>query len=103
MTIYLDMDFKCHVENDGTMLAIETEIFDGKCRAFIEGYRYVPEGKTWTRWDGVVFTGEMIVPYQPYEHLAEAQKLYEEAMAEVQAQLEDMKSALEILGVTVDE
>lgn len=100
MIIYLDMDFKCHVENDGTMLAIETETFDGKCRAFIEGYRYVPDGETWTRWDGVVFTGEMITPCRPYEGLEEAQEAYEEAMAEAQAQLEDMRSALDILGVT---
>ena len=26
-TIYLDSDFKCHVSNDGTMLAVETDFF----------------------------------------------------------------------------
>lgn len=100
MKIFLDNDFRCYTENGEGLREIDVSFFDGKCRAFIEGYRYVPDGETWTRWDGVEFTGEMIAPYQPYEHLAEAQKAYEEAMAEAQAQLEDMRSALDILGVT---
>ena len=41
-TIYIDLDYKCHPTNDGTMVAIETDYFDDKCDAFIEGYRFVP-------------------------------------------------------------
>jgi hypothetical protein len=40
MTIYIDKEFKCHVENDGTMSAVEAPFFDGKCDTFIEGYCY---------------------------------------------------------------
>lgn len=100
MKIYIDNDCVCHTVNDGTFRPFDVPFFDGKCRAFVEGYRYVPDGEKWVRSDGVEAMGEMIVPYQPYEGLAEAQKAYEEAMAEAQAQLEDMRSALDILGVT---
>ena len=37
-TIYIDADFRCHAADDGTMKAVETAFFDGKCDAFIEGY-----------------------------------------------------------------
>ena len=38
-TIYIDSEFKCHVSNDGNMSAVETNFFDGKCDAFVEGHR----------------------------------------------------------------
>lgn len=66
MTIYLDSEFICHLTDDGTMTAIETDDFDGQTDAFIEGYRYVPEGETWTRSDGVQFKGLMIAPAKNY-------------------------------------
>ena len=78
-TIYIDSDFKCHTSNDGTMTAVETDFFAGKCVAFIEGYRYVPSGESWTRSDGVVFTGEMVTPWKPYDELDSAQREYERA------------------------
>lgn len=77
MTIYIGADFKCHVSNDGTMTAVETDFFDGKCDAYIEGYRYVPDGKNWTRPDGIVFQGEMIAPWRDWHELNDAQKIYE--------------------------
>lgn len=76
-TIYIDSDFKCHVTNDGTMTAVETDAFDSKCDAYIEGYRFVPEGESWTRADGVVFHGEMISPWKDYTELDNAQREYE--------------------------
>lgn len=75
--IYIDDDFKCHTVSDGTMTAVETDYFDGKCDAYIEGYRFIPAGETWTRSDGVTFTGEMVAPWQPYEILAAYQRQYE--------------------------
>lgn len=95
-TIYIDSDFKCHITNDGTMVSIKTDSFDGKCDAFIEGYRFVPSGETWTREDGVSFAGEMITPWKDYSVLDQAQRKYE------QEQLDDMREALALLGVTVD-
>ena len=29
LVIYIDADFKCHVSDDGTMTAVETDFFDG--------------------------------------------------------------------------
>ena len=53
-TVYIDSDFKCHVADDGARKAAQTDFFDGKCDAFVEGYRLVPEGENWTRADGAV-------------------------------------------------
>lgn len=96
MTIYIDRDYKCHVSPSDGLTAVETDAFDGKCRQLIEGYRFVPSGKTWTREDGEVFTGEMVAPWRPYEILAEFQAIYEEE----QAKQADMAAALDILGVS---
>lgn len=93
MTIYIDAEFKCHVTDDGTMTAVDTDAFDGKCAAYIEGYRLVPAGETWTRDDGVEFSGEMIAPWKPWAELDAAQREYE------REQYEDMRAALEVLGV----
>lgn len=96
-TIYIDSEFKCHVSNDGTMTAVETDFFDGKCVAYIEGYRLVPNGENWTRSDGVVFQGEMISPWKDYAELDNAQREHERAL------IIDMQNALNKLGVTLDE
>lgn len=68
-TIYLDSEFICHLSNDGTMQEVETDVFDGKENAYIEGYRFVPEGQTWTRSDGVEFYGLMIAPAMDYNKI----------------------------------
>lgn len=77
MTIYLDSEYRCHLMDDGTMRAVETDVFDGRCAAFIEGYRYVPAGESWTRADGAIFHGEMIAPAEDYARLEKAQQQYE--------------------------
>ena len=83
-TIYIDSDFKCHVTNDGTMTAVETDWFDDKCDIFIEGYRFIPAGSSWTRSDGSVFKGKMITPWKPYLELDAAQRSYErDALAQL--------------------
>ena len=82
MTIYLDNEFKCHIINDGTMIETQTNFFNGKCQTFIEGYRFVPDGKTWIREDGAVFTGEMVSPWKPYDELDAAQREYEQQFVE---------------------
>ena len=82
--IYIDSDFKCRVENDGTMTSLETNFFDGKCDTFIEGYRFVPKGQTLIRDDGSVFEGEMVAPWKPYAQLAAAQSQYERDLADLQ-------------------
>lgn len=73
MTIYIDSDCRCHVENDGSMRLIETNAFDGKCQEYIEGFRFVPEGESWTRSDGIVFYGEMVAAWKDIRELEKAQ------------------------------
>lgn len=92
-TIYLDSDYKCHLSDDGTMKAVETDAFDGKCNSFIEGYRFIPFGEKWARHDGVVFTGEMIAPWRDYNILEAAQREYEQAQAKI-AELEAYHAAM---------
>lgn len=92
MIIYIDSEYRCHTTNpDGTFREVETVFFDGRCQTFIEGYRYVPSGESWTRSDGVVFTGEMIAPWKPYSELDAAQREYE------RQKLADAENALAIL------
>lgn len=94
-TIYLDSDFKCHISGDDTMTAVETAAFDGKCDAYIEGYRFVPGGKTWVREDGAIFAGEMIAPWKPWDELDKAQREYErQLVAEYEAALQEIEEAL---------
>lgn len=69
MTIYLDSEYRCHLADCGGMRAVETDAFDGKEKSYIEGYRYVPVGETWTRSDGMVFEGEMIAPAKDYNRI----------------------------------
>lgn len=81
MTIYLDTDYRCYAsENDNTVQSAETNFFDGKCDAFIEGYRFIPAGNVWTSEDGVAFCGEMIAPWTDYSELEAAQRDYEQQM-----------------------
>ena len=82
MIIYIDSTFKCHTENDGTMREVHTDFFEGKCKDFVEGYRFIPFNESWTREDGMVFTGEMITPWKPFEELDVAQRNYEQELAE---------------------
>ena len=79
--IYIDHEFMCHINNpDGTFKEVKTDFFNDKCDTFIEGYRFVPSGETWTRHDGVGFHGEMISPWKPYDELAAVQRKYKRAM-----------------------
>ena len=99
MTIYIDPDYKCHASNpDGTLTAVETDFFDGKCPAYIEGYRFVPAGAAWTRPDGVIFSGEMLTPWKPWQELDAAQREYErEQLSAYEQALSEIEAAL---GVT---
>lgn len=97
MTIYIDNDYKCHVSPGDSLTAVETDAFGGKCRQFIEGYRFVPAGENWTREDEQVFTGEMIAPFRDYSILEELQAVYDEqqqTINEYEAALSDIEQAL---------
>ena len=104
MIIYIDSDFRCYTENDGTLKAVETAFFDGKCKAFIEGFRFVPEGEKWTRSDGMTFVGEMITAWKPFSELEAAQTAYvHEEYERMRLEIADMQAALATMGVTDNE
>ena len=39
MKIYVDSESRCHAADDGSMRSVEDSFFDGKCAAFVEGYK----------------------------------------------------------------
>lgn len=77
-TIYVDSNHCCHVKDDGSMTAVETDFFDGKCDAFVEGYCFDMENSS-------------IYPWKPYSELDTAQREYE------RKRLADAEKALAIL------
>ncbi|MDO5412443.1 MAG: hypothetical protein Q4G31_03075 [bacterium] len=102
MTIYIDADCKCHTAPGVGLTAVETDAFEDKCSRYIQGYRFVPAGESWTREDGHTFTGEMIAPWRDYAILAEFQSIYEEELAkaveEIAALVEEVyNSDLEVI------
>lgn len=83
-TIYIDSENKCHPVNDGTMTAVETDEFDGKCDVYIEGYCYE-----------VKESGIAVYPWKDYNELDAAQREYEKQL------LAEYAEALKVVGVTV--
>lgn len=76
-TIYLDSDFCCHANDDGTMIETQTDVFDGLCAGALECYRFIPAGHEWTRSDGQVFHGPFIQPCKSAEILDGIQRQYD--------------------------
>jgi hypothetical protein len=98
MKIYIDSECHCHTTNpDGIFREVilsesARSFFNKKCTTFVEGYRLKPEGETWVREDGKVFSGgETITPWKNYDELDAAQRAYE------RQQLTDAENALAIL------
>lgn len=98
MTIYIDSDYKCYVSAAEGRRAIETDAFNGKCKEWIESYRYVPNGETWVRSDGVMFRGAtMVSPWKDLKDAYAAQTAYlSEQTAQYEAALSAIESALEV-------
>lgn len=100
-TVYIDpIDFKCHTAQnaESTLISYETDFFDGKCNAFIEGHRCVPPGYSLVDSVGDIFWGENIAPWKPYAELDNAQREYErQLLKESQTELFELKSQKEDL------
>lgn len=101
MKIYIDTECKCHTTNpDGAFREVTLSenaktFFSGKCKTFIEGYRYCPEGESYVREDGEVFYGEQITAWKPYSELDAAQREYERQMlADYESALAEIEAAL---------
>lgn len=98
MKIYIDSDFKCHTVNGGAMRELDVAFFDNTCPEWIESYRFVPDGETWTREDGEEFRGEMVTPWKDLSEAYAAQTVYlERQNAQYEAALSEIEVAL---GVT---
>lgn len=96
MTIYIDDDYKCYTSAAEGRRAIETDAFNGKCPEWIESYRLVPAGETWTREDGEVFTN-MVSPWKDLGEAYAAQTAYVAAQnAQYEAALTAIENALEV-------
>ena len=88
MKLYIDTDYKVHTAAGDGLTAVETDVFDGKCAADMEGSRYVPPGGTWERGDGTAIPNGMLAPWKNIQVLEAAQREYE------REQYEDMRAAL---------
>ena len=73
-TIYVDSLYHCHRTNDGTMTAVQTNAFVGKCDTWVEGYA-IDDSKGYRQ----------VYPWKPLSELAAAQAQYERMMAEAEA------------------
>lgn len=96
MTIYIDSDYKCYVSAADGRREIETGNFNGKCAEWIESFRFVPAGETWTREDGEVFTN-MAAPWKDLSEAYVAQTAYVTAQnTQYEAALTEIEAALEV-------
>ena len=94
MTIYIDSDYKCYVSEADGRRAVETNEFNGKCPEWIESFRFVPAGETWTRDDGEAFTN-MVSPWKDLGEAYAAQAAYVTAQnAQYVAALSEIEVAL---------
>lgn len=110
MTIYIDSDHKCYVSAADGRRAIGTEFFNGRCAEWIESFRFVPAGETWTREDGEMFRGEMAAPWKDLGEAYAAQAGYvTRKLAAAEADIAELDMALldaeyeNITGGTDDE
>lgn len=95
MKLYIDTDYKVHTVAGDGLTGIETDVFDGKCAAYIEGFRYVPPGGTWERGDGTVISNGMLAPWENIQVLEAAQREYEQTqLAQYESALTEIESAL---------
>lgn len=77
MTVYIDAEYCCHAEQTESRRPVENAFFDGKCPAFIAGWRFVPEGESWTDEQGRTFQGQALFPAATYAAPAAAQAQFE--------------------------
>ena len=99
ITIYVDADYRGYIVPASDRNPVETDMFDGKCQAYIEGYRFVPAGESWTRQDGEVFHGELVFPWKDWQELDAAQRKYErELLEDYEQALSEIEAKLGVSG-----
>lgn len=83
-TIYIDSENKCHVFNDGKMVAVTVDHFDGKCDFFVEGHCCIVDENSIIIW-----------PWKDFDELIAAQRKYEQRI------INEHNQVLQELGVEV--
>lgn len=103
MTIYIDKDFRCFAEPWEGMEAVQTDFFDGKAPGYIDGYRFIPAGNSWTGEDGTVYLGEAAFPVTDWEALDKIQRVYErKQIPALTAQNDEYEAALSEIEEALD-
>lgn len=93
--IYIDSEFRCYTENPtGEYREFDVPFFHGKCKAFIEGYMYIPYDESMIDKNGVIYHGEMIAPIKNYDIIGTTQTLFEELSPSI-AEKDERIAALE--------
>lgn len=78
MLVYIDENYECKTEKEDGRRGFEVPYFDGKCRALIESYRYIPDGESFNIGDGTILRGEMVSPIKKKECYSQNQEQYVE-------------------------
>ena len=108
MKIYIDSDFKCHTKPGDGLREFETKFFSNVPDAYVEGYRYVPEGEVWVRKNPTYnvnneivgeseteFVGEMMAPWRSWDELDKILREFEQAQnRELTAQNAELVDAM---------
>lgn len=82
MRAYIDTENKLHLENDGTMTAVDVDLGD-QCKQVIEAYKYFPETGTLILWaDAKTTFGAQAL----YSELSESIKTATECLSDEQAE-----------------
>ena len=89
-TIYLDSNYMCHIDDNGTRQKIVTDVFDSMCEKAIECYRFIPEGQIWEKSKTSILHGPFI------------QAVTESSSIQQQHEIDDSKYTQE-LGALIDE
>lgn len=76
MTIYIDAEFKCYTNPAPGLREFEEPFFDGAAPDFVEGYRYIPRGESWTDSSGNIYEGRTFFPWRDSQQLDAAQNAY---------------------------
>ena len=85
MTIYVDEQGYCHVENADGRQPVEAKFFDGRAPEVIEGYLYTLD-------DGGV---AVIAPWRDWSELDAVQREYErEQIAQYESAISEIETAL---------
>lgn len=87
MEVYIDKEYKCHLKFIDGYREFNIPFFDNKSSVVIEGYRYIPTDEEWIDDHGIVYEGELLIPFRDMLFLNEIQKAVDIALGEADDEL----------------